>query len=836
MFDPLGKVLPDDQPLDGTPESAFVEELVHRLHAEWLAMDAVPSTVQASLPPGLTSPPVSAPRATEPQRESYPFLAPARRPGELGWMGQYRVLRVLGQGGMGIVFAAEDSLLRRPVALKVLRPAIANPTTKKRFLREARAAAAVNHDNVVTIHQVGEDRGLPFLAMQILEGETLESRLRREGQLPLHEVFRVGREIAQGLEAAHERDLLHRDVKPSNIWLEAGSGRVKLLDFGLAKFRAEEEPLTEVGVIAGTPGYVSPEQVRGEELGVASDLYSLGCVLYQMGTGQTPWAGRAPMLLATSEQQRPGAPHEVNPAVPVDLSKLVVQLMSKDAGSRPQSARAVESALRGMEAEVGKTVVAAKASGSRRPRRRGWWPASVAALLVVAGLTMALGVVLRYTTPNGVVVIEVNQAGAEVTVADKVVTIDSPTEKERIELRPGKYEMQVRKGGFTTETRQFELKSGKTVNVSVRLESIATTKDVDRRAAQWVLGLGGSVKVRVPPEEELLEVKRLEKLPRAAFQLYEVQLGFNEKVTNDLSSLKGLKHLEILWVCHTQMGDEGLEQLKDLSSLRFLQLNTTRVTDEGLKHLQWMNNLQGLHLNKTRVTDSGLKHLQWLRNLQRFDLGHTLVSDLGMGSLLGMTQLEYLNLGDTRVTAHGLSKLSELGQITELFVGSPWITDHAAPVIKRFKRLQVLLVANSTISPEGLTHLTALKDLRSLYLVNQQVDASALRGLRELPNLEALSLCGARLTDLEMKVLARMRSLKWVDLAGTGVTNNGLAYLAELPSLAVLNLNDTMVTDATAGLLARLQGLQHLHLGRTKMTDDGVQRLRKALPRCRIDQ
>src|SRR5262249_29089717 len=183
------------------------------------------------------------------ERELCHLLAPPRAPGELGRLGPYRVLEVLGVGGMGVVFRAEDPELARPVALKAMLPAAAaRDSSRQRFLREARAAAAIKHDHIVAVYQVGEDRGVPFLAMEFLEGEPLDVRLAREGTLPAAEVLRLGREIALGLAAAHKRGLIHRDIKPANIWLEAETGRAKILDFGLARAAGgEEAQLTQPG-------------------------------------------------------------------------------------------------------------------------------------------------------------------------------------------------------------------------------------------------------------------------------------------------------------------------------------------------------------------------------------------------------------------------------------------------------------------------------------------------------------------------------------------------------------------------------------------------------------
>ena len=217
------------------------------------------------------------------------FLAPPQADDELGWLGKYRVLSILGHGGMGVVFKAEDPKLRRMVALKAMLPSMARSASGgQRFLREAQAMAAVEHDHIVRIYQVDEERGVPFLAMELLKGEPLDDRLERDGKLPLPEAVRVGRQIAEALDAAHETGLIHRDVKPANVWLEAPTGRVKILDFGLARATSHDVGLTQEGAIIGTPAYMAPEQSRGEAVDYRCDLFSLGCVFYRMLTGVPP--------------------------------------------------------------------------------------------------------------------------------------------------------------------------------------------------------------------------------------------------------------------------------------------------------------------------------------------------------------------------------------------------------------------------------------------------------------------------------------------------------------------------------------------------------------------
>ncbi len=284
----------------------------------------------------------------------YGFLAPPQSAGEIGRLGPYRVLRVLGRGGMGVVFEAEDGQLQRRVALKAMLPHVAEePTNRERFLREARAAAALDHENVVPVFQVGEDRGVPFLAMPLLQGETLADRLKREAPLTAGEVLRVGREAALGLAAAHAAGIVHRDVKPGNLWLEGPPGgpvrRVRVLDFGLAR-RPAGESITQSGALVGTPAYMAPEQARGKAVDARADLFSLGCVLYHMATGEPPFGNRdLYAVLGSLFHDTPEPAERKNAALPPALCGLVAELLSKDPAGRPTSAAGVAGRLQAIE-------------------------------------------------------------------------------------------------------------------------------------------------------------------------------------------------------------------------------------------------------------------------------------------------------------------------------------------------------------------------------------------------------------------------------------------------------------------------------------------------------
>jgi serine/threonine protein kinase len=287
---------------------------------------------------------------------------------------------------MGIVFRAQDVLLNRFVALKVMAPsAAAIPNNRARFFREARAAAAIQHDHIVAIYHVGEDQGVPYITMPLLRGESLAARLLREVKLPVREIIRIGRELAEGLAAAHEQGLIHRDIKPANIWLEEPGGRVKVLDFGLARVTGETVELTYQGALVGTPSYMSPEQGRGERAEALSDLFSLGSVLYHMATGMPPFRGaNAHDILTALATETPPPIVELDPTLPPDLSKVIAHLLARKPSDRPTAA-AVAKMLREVSVEGPPAIPSAG--------RRRWWPVLIGAAVIAA---LVLAVVFRF--------------------------------------------------------------------------------------------------------------------------------------------------------------------------------------------------------------------------------------------------------------------------------------------------------------------------------------------------------------------------------------------------------------------------------------------------------
>ncbi|HZZ80632.1 MAG TPA: protein kinase, partial [Gemmataceae bacterium] len=477
-------------------------------------------------------------------------LAPSAGGDELGWLAHYRVLKVLGCGGMGLVFLAEDTHLMRQVALKVILPEYSHyQEARERFQREACLCASVKNDHIVTIYQVGQDREVPYLAMELLHGESLQARLEGTQPVPIADVLRMGIEIAAGLAAAHAQGLIHRDIKPANIWLEAPSGRVKLLDFGLARPAGTDPGITQAGKIIGTPEYMAPEQAHGEPANARSDLFSLGTVLYTMCTGQKPFRGSSVMaVLAALAQCDPKPLRELAPSVPPALDKLVMRLLSKDPAWRPASAVAVQRELEAIAEEWAPPT--RKQIYGPRKKSTGWLlvAASVASILVVvcaAGIGMVAYNAEQKNEPELVkeeepspplpppaptlhkLSVQTKPEKAAVYLNGKKQAQTTPLE---LELPPGIHNVRVKLPGYEAQQESFAItaeKAPELLTFNLVAAKVAPTATRDLHIQTTPQGVAIYVNDEAKPRGLSNGVFEM---PVGAFRLRLVQAGFEPHV------------------------------------------------------------------------------------------------------------------------------------------------------------------------------------------------------------------------------------------------------------------------------------------------------------------
>ena len=436
----------------------------------------------------------------------------------LGMLAGFRLLELIGAGGTGVVFRAQDLSLDRVVALKVLRPSLGE-IARDRFITEARAAASIDHENVIAIYQVGQQDRLAWIAMQWLPGETLESLLSREAPLDQQQVRSFVTQIAQGLDAAHRRQLVHRDIKPANIWVGEPDSKIRILDFGLVRITDNDPSLTATGMLAGTPNFMSPEQAKGQELDARSDLVSLGCVMYQMLTGKLPFG--SPTILATLQAiqtQQPPSPIEAGAQCCGELSDLTIALLEKEPANRIPSAQSLVKCLESERVDWPVRVARypsqtelnlSEPAPATQSSKGGWggrgvWVTALLLAMIAFPMWMFSPQIIRIATNQGELVIETEDKDVKVEVRDngELIRVLDASSGSSFDIRSGNFKLSATGTDSNDEKTVFKVTPVQVVMNRGQREVVRVTR------AQTVPLVLGSAQASAGTGQEFLPVAR----------------------------------------------------------------------------------------------------------------------------------------------------------------------------------------------------------------------------------------------------------------------------------------------------------------------------------------
>jgi serine/threonine protein kinase/uncharacterized membrane protein len=823
-----------------------------------------------------------------------------RRGGEL-LLGPYRLLDRLGEGGMGQVFKAYHVSMDRMVALKLIpRDRVSNPLAVSRFYQEVRAVAKLSHPNIVTAYDVGQVGETHFLAMEYVDGIDLAKLVQQSGRLPIPKVCEYIRQAALGLQHAHEKGLIHRDIKPGNLIVARPNPDeppvIKILDFGLARIESESsqaERLTQLGNIVGTVDYIAPEQVvNARSANIRADIYSLGCSLFYLLTGQPPFPGEtADDRLSARLAGKPESIRALRPEVPEGLAQVLGKMLARDPAKRFQAPAEVAAALEPFSKQgrvkagtpdsvSGKPVAGDEGSGKivaaakKRPPQATPNPFATrekadktshkrsSPSLVVAkpkakaagnkGLTFGLAIGGGVAAVLLVVVAGLgfwafsNRSGQDKgnpgKSDDKQVRVE-PKDKDIVKPSDNRVvvlEEDNKKAKGKEKEKAVEIDQGTLIvemddpklEVRVKVEGNLVQDRTTRRQFPLTAGKG---------EVELLDKDGI----KLATRQFELVRGGKTTVKVTPQELADARAAE--WVLSIggiiSIKEDGNERqtrtVADLPrgafELTLVNLvSNPKVSDAGLAHLKDCKELTALYLRGTQVSDVGLAHLKDCKNLADLDLPNTQVSDAGLAHLKDCRNLTRLNLSRTHVSNAGLAHFKDCKDLTSLLLDGTKVSDAGLAHFKDCKKLTELSLRGTQVSDAGLAHFKDCKNLAYLFLQNTQVSDARLAHFKDCKDLKSLDLGGTKVSDAGLAHFKDCKDLKQLVLNNTQVSDAGLAHFKDCRNLTSLRLDNTKVSDAGLAHFKDCKDLTQLDLRGTKTSAAGVGELQKALPKCNI--
>jgi serine/threonine protein kinase len=699
--------------------------------------------------------------------------------------GKYVLTALVGKGGMSAVYTGTDTMLGRTVAIKLLHQYLAQDSVAlKRFRQEARTISQLNHPGIVRIHEFGIlDHGQPFIVMDYLEGMSLAQLIKRHGVARPKDAIVLFKQITQALAHAHAHGVLHRDLKPSNVMLAATESgddlHVTLVDFGIAKVAAEDDSgrLTATGEVLGSPIYMSPEQARGMALDERSDLYSLGCLMYEAICGKTVVSGENALDILFRKMNKdpvPLAEAADGVAVPEALDAIISKLIQREPADRYQTAQELLTDLGNIDTSKLATAPSARPVKKKKPAS-----GSVKWKLVAAGVA---GVIASAATAAYLVSQQAMHRTPQAVKNQPIPRVPdtlSPTDES---LRTSWQRM----------LNQQKLYLNKTQVTDIGLNYVALI---------------------LPLQELNLESTAIKNLAPLQKLRYLQDLNVGTTGVND-ESLRSIVRLPLhkLVVTNDDISDNGVKTIAQIKTIEHLDLAGTNITDNAASILATMPNLKVWNLDRTKIGDAFAEHMS-TQQPQYLGLNGTQLTNKGLRTLASRLQnWQGISFGDSAANDESVDIISSVPQLHQVYLNRACATDTTMKKLSRLEHLYALGMDTGTITGAGLESLKQAKDLHELQLNYDNIGDSSARALSSLHTLKNLS------------------------LAGNPVSDASLPYIAKLENLTDLNLSDTKVTAEGLTLLRPLKKLQAIQVQKLGMTYAEIVQFHKDHPNCVIAQ
>jgi len=656
-------------------------------------------------------------------------------------VGKYEFIQFIGAGGMGVIYKARHPVLNRLVAIKMLHGHLVSDAINKRFQQEAEAVSSLDHRNIIHVHDYGvSEHGQPYMVMDFVEGKPLSDVLQIR-PLSIEAVINIIIQLTEGLQHAHDRGVLHRDLKPSNIMItdhDCAVPEVKIVDFGIAKvLESEKTRMTQTGELIGTPQYMSPEQCRGGTLDARSDIYALGCVMFEAITGKALFAGHSMVSVIVDQMNTaPRTLQEARPdmAFPGHLEDIIAKMLAKDPADRYQSM----SELTGELIDVQKVIAQQSASAWSKMRVLRLNKEQRNLFMLMLGSLATLGTV-AITSISFIKVVHDSQSthitkailsnplGAANIVSDAKVT-------ERRKLSP-----------YISMNKADD-------------ELLRTFFDVDTGITRMDLADNNVSSLGVP---YIALQKSVESLHLEGTKIKD----------SDLTYIANMPKLERLYLDSTAVTDEGVKHLANMTSLEKLSLENTSVADKGIASLTKLN-LSELHLSNTRVRAEGLTSIAKFSKLKHLDLGaYFPKGDKNLIALAANKELEWLDLRDSEIAVEDLDEVAQISSLCKLVLANCKIEEGAITALETLPNLKTLDLSFTNFSLSKLEELVKLPALDTLILANSDVDDALLTLVAvKLPGLKHIDLRNTNITEKGLLELRKLSQLKSVDVAGAAVS------------------------------------------------------------------